>query len=36
VQQLNGELGAGDELVTGVVQGRSSPRPGGPGVPRGR
>ncbi|HEU5413593.1 MAG TPA: efflux RND transporter periplasmic adaptor subunit [Candidatus Angelobacter sp.] len=37
VQQLNGELGAGDELVTGVVQGRSSaPRPGGPSVPRGR
>ena len=37
VQQLNGDLGAGDELVTGVVQGRSSaPRPGGPGVPRGR
>ena len=37
VQQINGEVGAGDELVTGVVQGRSSaPRPGGPGVPRGR
>lgn len=36
VQQLNGELGAGNELVTGVVQGHSAPRPGGPGVPRGR
>jgi hypothetical protein len=37
VQQVNGELSTGDELVTGVVQGRSSaPRPGGPGVPRGR
>lgn len=36
-QQLSGELGADDELVTGVVQGRSNAqRPGGPGVPRGR
>jgi HlyD family secretion protein len=39
VQDLNGELKAGDELVTGVAQGRASataPRPGGPGAPRGR
>ena len=39
VQELNGELKTGDELVTGVAQGRgsaSAPRPGGPGVPRGR
>lgn len=38
VQVLNGELNAGDELVTGVAQGRASsgPRIGGPGVPRGR
>jgi HlyD family secretion protein len=39
VQDLNGELKAGDELVTGVAQGRASataPRPGGPGTPRGR
>jgi hypothetical protein len=39
VQDLNGELKAGDELVTGVAQGRGSataPRPGGPGAPRGR
>ncbi len=39
VQQLNGELAPGDELVTGLAQGRSSgsaPRPGGPAVPRGR
>jgi HlyD family secretion protein len=39
VQDLNGELKAGDELVTGVAQGRVSataPRPGGPGAPRGR
>jgi HlyD family secretion protein len=39
VQGLNGDLKAGDELVTGVAQGRgqaNSPRPGGPGVPRGR
>jgi HlyD family secretion protein len=38
-QDLNGELKAGDELVTGVAQGRASttaPRPGGPGAPRGR
>ncbi|HLJ25880.1 MAG TPA: efflux RND transporter periplasmic adaptor subunit [Candidatus Angelobacter sp.] len=39
VQELNGELKPGDDLVTGLAQGRSSnaaPRPGGPGVPRGR
>jgi HlyD family secretion protein len=39
VQDLNGEIKAGDELVTGVAQGRASataPRPGGPGAPRGR
>jgi HlyD family secretion protein len=39
VQDLNGELKSGDELVTGVAQGRASgiaPRPGGPGAPRGR
>ncbi len=38
IQELNGELKAGDDLVTGVAQGRaaSAPRPGGPGVPRGR
>jgi HlyD family secretion protein len=39
VQDLNGELKAGDELVTGVAQGRAAataPRPGGPGAPRGR
>jgi hypothetical protein len=39
VQDLNGELKAGDELVTGVAQGRASttaPRPGGPGAPRTR
>jgi HlyD family secretion protein len=39
VQQLNGELKPGDELVTGIAQGRSgngAPRPGGPGVPRTR
>ncbi len=39
IQELNGELKGGDELVTGVAQGRASanaPRPGGPGVPRGR
>jgi HlyD family secretion protein len=39
IQELNGELKTGDELVTGVAQGRgsaSAPRPGGPGVPRGR
>jgi HlyD family secretion protein len=39
IQELNGELKTSDELVTGVAQGRgsaSAPRPGGPGVPRGR
>ncbi|MGZ4828186.1 MAG: efflux RND transporter periplasmic adaptor subunit [Candidatus Angelobacter sp.] len=39
IQDLNGELKAGDELVTGVAQGRASataPRPGGPAAPRGR
>jgi HlyD family secretion protein len=39
IQDLNGDLKVGDELVTGVAQGRASanaPRPGGPGVPRGR
>jgi len=39
IQELNGELKTGDELITGVAQGRgsaSAPRPGGPGVPRGR
>jgi HlyD family secretion protein len=39
IQELNGELKTGDELVTGVAQGRgsaSAPRPGGPAVPRGR
>jgi HlyD family secretion protein len=38
MEQLNGDLKAGDELITGVAQGRASaaPRPGGPGVPRGR
>jgi HlyD family secretion protein len=39
IQQLNGDLKVGDELVTGVAQGHASanaPRPGGPGVPRGR
>jgi HlyD family secretion protein len=39
VQDLNGELNAGEVLVTGVAQGRTSgsaPRPGGPGAPRGR
>jgi HlyD family secretion protein len=39
IHELNGELKAGDELVTGVAQGRANanaPRPGGPGVPRGR
>ena len=39
IQDLNGELKAGDELVTGVAQGKSSataPRPGGPGAPRTR
>ncbi len=39
VQELNGSLKAGDDLVTGLAQGRASgsaPRPGGPGTPRGR
>ena len=39
VQQVNGELKPGDELVTGVAQGRSgssAPRASGPGVPRAR
>lgn len=39
VQDLNGEIKTGDELITGVAQGRASataPRPGGPGAPRGR
>jgi HlyD family secretion protein len=39
IQDLNGELKAGDELVTGVAQGRASanaPRPGGPAAPRTR
>jgi HlyD family secretion protein len=39
IQELNGELRAGDDLITGVAQGKgsaSAPRPGGPGVPRGR
>lgn len=39
VLELNGDLKPGDDLVTGVAQGRASgnaPRPGGPGVPRGR
>ena len=39
IQKLNGDLEPGDDLVTGVAQGRSSssaPRMGGPGAPRGR
>ncbi|HET9182008.1 MAG TPA: efflux RND transporter periplasmic adaptor subunit [Candidatus Angelobacter sp.] len=37
VQQLNGAIKPGDELVTGVAQSRSSAmRPGGPGMPRTR
>jgi HlyD family secretion protein len=39
VQELNGNLKPGDELVTGVAQGRSSsgaPRLGSPGAPKGR
>jgi len=39
MERLNGDLNAGDELITGVAQGRgaaNAPRPGGPGVPRGR
>jgi HlyD family secretion protein len=38
-QMLNGDLKPGDELVTGLAQGKAasgSPRPGGPGVPKGR
>jgi HlyD family secretion protein len=39
IQSLNGELKAGDDLVTGVAQSRASsgaPRTGGPSAPRGR
>src|SRR5215831_1938897 len=39
VQDLNGELKPGDDVITGVAQGRAStgaPRMGGPGAPRGR
>lgn len=39
VQELNGGLKPGDDVVTGVAQGRAStnaPRMGGPGAPRGR
>lgn len=39
LQELNGSLKSGDELVIGLAQGRNAiaaPRPGGPGVPRGR
>ena len=37
VQDLNGKLQAGDDLVTGVAQGHTSGAPsGGPGVPRRR
>ena len=39
IQLLNGELKAGDDLVTGVAQSRASsgaPRMGGPSAPRGR
>ncbi|HEY6349485.1 MAG TPA: efflux RND transporter periplasmic adaptor subunit [Candidatus Angelobacter sp.] len=39
VQELNGDLKSGDELVTGVAQGRASagaPRMNTPGTPRGR
>jgi hypothetical protein len=37
VEQLNGEIKPGDELVTGVAQSRSgATRPGGPGMPRAR
>jgi hypothetical protein len=37
-QELNGKLDSGDELITGIAQGRASsaPRIGGPGAPRGR
>jgi hypothetical protein len=39
IQLLNGELKAGDDLVTGVAQSRASggaPKMGGPSAPRGR
>jgi len=37
IQELNGSVKVGDELVTGVAQGRTSaPRIGGPGAPRAR
>jgi HlyD family secretion protein len=39
VELMNGDLKPEDDLVTGVAQGgtsSSAPRPGGPGVPRGR
>ena len=39
VQELNGDLKPGDDLVTGVAQGRAATgasRMGGPGAPRGR
>ena len=39
IQELNGRLSDGDDLITGVAQGRGqagAPRVGGPGVPRGR
>jgi HlyD family secretion protein len=39
VQEVNGGLKPGDDVITGVAQGRSSngaPRMGGPGAPRGR
>lgn len=36
IQELNGEVKVGDELVTGVAQGHASSAPGGPGVPRRR
>jgi len=38
-QELNGKLEPGDELITGIAQGRASssaPKIGGPGAPRGR
>ena len=37
IHELNGSLKVGDELVTGIAQGRASaPRIGGPGAPRTR
>ncbi|HKV91999.1 MAG TPA: efflux RND transporter periplasmic adaptor subunit [Candidatus Angelobacter sp.] len=36
IQELNGDLKTGDELVTGVAQGHAASAPGGPGVPRRR